>query len=590
MCAECHSTNLKKNYNLETDTYQTTWSDMDVGCEACHGPGSLHVIWAELPAMGRPPSANYELVVRSAGMNSRQQVELCAPCHSRRMSLGDNSHDIKILLDYAVPQLLSEGMYFADGQILEEVYVYGSFIQSKMHDRDVRCSDCHDVHSIKRIKEGNDLCLQCHRGDIYDTYEHHFHKKKGEKGEPIRSAQGKVLFEVGTGAECVECHMPGRNYMGIDYRPDHSFRVPRPDLSITIGAPNACNRCHIDKEDKWSVEYMTKWYGTKYKPHYGTALHDGRKGLPKARQDLIRLSDDRLFPVIVRATALFLLGSYSGEEIAKAYERALSDEEPLMRQTAVRNLHALPSKKRIRLIVPLLYDPAKAVRIEAANKLTVLPRGQLTRKLEKRYQAVLNEYRQAMEYTADFAASQHNLGNLYSNLGQSDKAVKAYQAAIRIDDQFYPAKVNLAMVYNRMGKNREAEGLLREVVQAQPRLHEVQYSLGLLLAERKKYEEASLYLSMAARGLPNRARVHFNLGLLLDYLQKDLEAEAALLRALDLNPGNLDFLNALAQFYMKRGKYQQAKPIAEQMITRYPSNPLGHNLLSIINREREAQR
>jgi tetratricopeptide (TPR) repeat protein len=585
MCAECHSTNLRKNYNLETATYQTTWSDMDVGCEACHGPGSLHVKWAELPVMGRPPSPNYELVVRTAGMNSWQQVELCAPCHSRRMSLGDNTHDIKILLDYAVPQLLSEGMYFADGQILEEVYVYGSFIQSKMHDRDVRCSDCHDVHSIKRIKEGNDLCLQCHRGDIYDTHQHHFHKKKGEKGEPIRSAQGKVLFDVGTGAVCVECHMPGRNYMGIDYRPDHSFRVPRPDLSITIGTPNACNRCHMDKEDKWSVEYMTKWYGTKYKPHYGTALHAGRKGLPKARQDLIRLSGDRLYPVIVRATALFLLGSYSGEEVAKVYERALSDEEPLMRQTAVRNLHALPPKKRIGLIVPLLYDPAKAVRIEAANKLAVLPRGQLTGKLEKRYQAVLNEYRQAMEYTADFAASQHNLGNLYSNLGQLDEALKAYQAAIRIDDHFYPAKVNLAMVYNQVGKNREAEGLLREVVQAQPRLHEVQYSLGLLLAERKNYEEASLYLSMAARGLPNRARVHYNLGLLLDYLQKDLEAEAALLRALDLDSGNLDFLNALAQFYMKRDKYQKAKPIAEQMIARHPSNRLGHNLLSIINRE-----
>jgi tetratricopeptide (TPR) repeat protein len=505
------------------------------------------------------------------------------------MSFGDNTHDIEILLDYGVPQLLSEGMYFADGQILEEVYVYGSFIQSKMHDRDVRCADCHDVHSVKRIKEGNDLCLQCHRGDIYDTRDHHFHKKKGEKGEPIKSADGKILFDVGTGAECVECHMPGRYYMGIDYRPDHSFRVPRPDLSIKTGAPNACNRCHIDKENKWSVEYMTKWYGTKYKPHYGTTLDAGRKGLPEAQKDLIRLSDDRLFPVIVRATALFLLGSYSGEEIAKAYERALSDEEPLMRQTAIRNLHALPPQKRIRLIVPLLYDPVKAVRIEAANKLTLLSPGQLSGKQAKRYEVVLTEYRQAMEYTADFPASQHNLGNMYTNLGQLEKAVKAYKAAIRIDDQFYPAKVNLAMVYNRMGKNSEAEQLLREVVQAQPRLHEVQYSLGLLLAERKNYEEASLYLSMAARGLPNRARVHYNLGLLLDFLHKDLEAQTALLRALELEPDNLDFLNALAQFYVKRGRYQEAKSIAEQMIAEHPSSPLGRNLLGFINREMQGK-
>lgn len=585
MCAECHSTNLKKNYNMETDTYQTTWSDIDVGCEACHGPGSLHVRWAELPAMGRPHSANYELVVRTAGMNSRQQVELCAPCHSRRMSLGDNTHDIKLLLDYAVPELLSEGMYFADGQILEEDYVYGSFIQSKMHDLNVRCSDCHDVHSIKRIKEGNDLCLQCHRGDIYDTRDHHFHKKKGEKGEPIRSADGKILFDVGTGAQCEQCHIPGRYYMGVDYRPDHSFRIPRPDLSITIGTPNACNRCHTDKDNKWSVDHVRKWYGTKYKPHYGSILYAGRKGLPEARKDLIRLADNRLFPVIVRATALFLLGSYAGEETAKAYERALSDEEPLMRETAVRNLHALPPETRVRLVVSLLYDPVKSVRIEAANKLTLLPSGELTGNQAKKYEEVLNEYRKAMEYTADFAASRHNLGNMYTNLGKLEKAVKAYRAAIRIDDQFYPAKVNLAMVYNRMGKNSEAEALLREVVKAQPQLHEVQYSLGLLLAERKKYEEASLYLSMAARGLPKRARVHYNLGLLLDFLHKDLGAQAALLKALELEPDNLDFLNALAQFYLKRGKYQEARAIAKQMITKHPSNRLGYNLLSFIDRE-----
>jgi tetratricopeptide (TPR) repeat protein len=256
-----------------------------------------------------------------------------------------------------------------------------------------------------------------------------------------------------------------------------------------------------------------------------------------------------------------------------------------MRETAVRNLHALPPKKRVRLVVSLLYDPVKSVRIEAANKLTLLPSGELTGKQAKRYEDVLNEYHQAMEYTADFAASQHNLGNMYANLGVLEKAVKAYQEAIRIDDQFYPAKVNLAMVYNRMAKNREAEGLLREVVQAQPQLHEVQYSLGLLLAERKKYEEASLYLSMAARGLPKRARVHYNLGLLLDFLHKDLEAQAALLRALELDPDNLDFLNALAQFYLKRGKYQEAKSIAKQMIAKHPSNRLGHNLLAFINRE-----
>jgi len=582
MCAECHSTNLKKNYDPKTDTYETTWSEIDVSCEACHGPGSLHVKWAEAPEMVRTATDNYELVVKTSGMTSQQQVELCAPCHSRRMSLGDNAHDIKNLLNYGVPQLLSPGMYFSDGQIIEEVYVYASFVQSKMYDRDVRCNDCHDVHSVKRIKQGNQLCLQCHRADIYDTKTHHFHKKKGEKGEPIRSRDGKILFDVGTGAQCEQCHIPGRYYMGIDYRPDHSFRVPRPDLSETLGVPNACNRCHINQSNRWAAEYITKWYGSKYKPHYGTVIDAGRRALPEAQKDLIRLVDDRLFPPIVRATALSLLASYSGEEMESAYERALSDEEPLMRQTAINRLDALPLQKRIQLMVPLLYDPVKAVRIEAARSLTGLPPEKLSAEQKKKFQAVLDEYRQAMEYTADFAPSRHNLSNMYTSLGRIQKAEENYQAAIRIDNEFYPAKVNLAMLYNQLGKNNKAERLLREVVQAHPQMDEVTYSLGLLLAEREKYEEASFYLSTAARGLPGHSRIHYNLGLILDYLKRDMEAEAALTRALKLEPKNMNYLKALAEYYLKRKRYEDARRIAEQMIAKYPSNGTGHRMLDFI--------
>ncbi len=247
MCAECHSTDLKKNFDIKSNTYQTTWSDIDVGCEACHGPGSEHVEWAELPDMARPQVENYHLVVKTSGLRSREIVELCAPCHSRRAILGDYTHAEPDLLDSLLPTLLTPEHYFPDGQILDEVYVYGSFTQSKMYHRDVSCNDCHDVHRVSLIRQGNDLCLQCHRADEYDTKEHHFHKKKGEQGEPIKTADGRLLFDIGTGAECVQCHMPGRIYMGIDYRPDHSFRIPRPDLGVKIGTPNACNRCHIDK-------------------------------------------------------------------------------------------------------------------------------------------------------------------------------------------------------------------------------------------------------------------------------------------------------------------------------------------------------
>ncbi|MGD8257622.1 MAG: multiheme c-type cytochrome [Desulfobacterales bacterium] len=590
MCSECHSTNLKKNYNMDSDTFQTTWSEINVSCEACHGPGSLHVRWAEVPEMARSRTEkNFGLVVQTRSISSRAQVELCAPCHSRRRSLGEYRHDQANLLDILVPQLLRQDMYFPDGQILEEVYVYGSFIQSKMFDRDVRCSDCHDVHSITLIKEGNNLCLQCHRADIYDTKDHHFHKKEGEKGEPLKSPDGKIISAVGEGAQCVKCHMPGRNYMVIDYRPDHSLRVPRPDLSQSLDTPNACNQCHTDKTNRWSVEHVTKWYGLKRKPHYGSVLEAGRRRSPNAQADLIKIAGDALYPVIVRATAVSLLGAYPGTDSLQALEIALADEDPLIRLTAILSLPPIEPKRFIKLISPALYDPVKAVRIEAANSLTRIPTTELTADIAKLYQGVLSEYRKTLRYSADFAYARYNLGNMYLNLKQLPEAEKNYNAAIQIDRDFYPAKVNLAMLYNQMGQNSKAERLLRQVVTSNPELYEVNYSLGLLLAETKQYVEATRYLEQAARGIPNRARVHYNLGLLLDYLRRDADAERALSRALEIEPHNVDYLVAVAEYYLKRKELHKAKPIAEQLIESHSSNTIGYELLDLINKQLRAR-
>jgi predicted CXXCH cytochrome family protein len=585
MCAECHSTNLKKNYDIKSDIYKTTWSDIDVGCEACHGPGSLHVKWAELPDMARPQTKNYDLVVKTSGLRSRDLVELCAPCHSRRAILGDYTHAEPDLLDSVLPTLLTPERYFPDGQIMDEVYVYGSFTQSKMYHRDVRCTDCHDVHSAKLIKKGNDLCLQCHRADEYDTREHHFHKKKGEQGEPIQSADGKLLFDVGSGAACVQCHMPGRTYMGVDYRPDHSFRTPRPDLTIDIGTPNGCNRCHTDRTPQWSEEYITKWYGPTRKHHYGTIIQAGYKGLPETRMDLTRLTLDPLYPVIVRATALSLLNAFPGEATTKTYELALMDDEALIRRTAVESLNVPDTKQQANLISPLLYDPVKAVRTQAASKLAGAPSRHLDAKQKKVYESALNEFVASMEYSGDFAFGRYNLGNLYVALKKPEEAIQNYKAAIKIDDLFYPAKVNLAMLYNRLGDNENAESLLSDVVKANPELFDIAYSLGLLLAEKKQYDKAVLYLEKAAEGMPYRARIHYNLGLLLQQLQRYKEAETALTRALEIEPNTIDYLHAMADHYLRTRQLEKAKYIAEQMVEHHPTNPLGIRFLEFVRRE-----
>ncbi len=589
MCAECHSTNLKKNYDPDTDTYQTTWSDINVGCEACHGAGSRHLTWAEMPGMARPRTENYELVVKTSNINSRELVELCAPCHSRRAALGDYQHGDPDLLDSLLPSLLTSELYFADGQIKDEVYVYGSFTQSKMYHRDVRCNDCHDAHSAKRLKEGNELCLQCHRGDTYDTKAHHFHKKPDETGKPIRTAAGQILFDVGTGADCVGCHMPGRTYMGNDYRPDHAFRIPRPDLSAALGTPDACLRCHYNKTTKWSDGTITKWYGPARRPHYGSVIQAGRNRQPGAGKGLIRLAGDPLYPVIVRATALSLLSAVPGEDTARAMKSALMDDEALIRRTAVEIMSLPDPKENAALIAPLLYDPVKGVRIEAARRLAEFPTRQLNPDQEKVFPTVLKEFEDAMTYSADFSSGRHNLGNLYAATNRIEAAIKSYQAAIKIDGMFYPAKVNLAMIYNQRGENNKAEKLLREAVDAYPEMGEIAYSLGLLLVEMKKHEPAALYLHRAAKRLPGRARVYYNLGLLLQSLGRDGEAETALQKAHDIDKDHIDYLFALADFYLKRNRLKEARPLAEKMAAKYPEQAVGQRLLRWIDEKEQTE-
>jgi Tfp pilus assembly protein PilF len=375
--------------------------------------------------------------------------------------------------------------------------------------------------------------------------------------------------------------------MGIDYRPDHSFRGPRPDLSESIGVPNACNRCHFDKNNQWSMDYIKKWYGERQRPHYGTIFHAGRNNQVEALDELIELAGDRLYPPIVRATAHQLLSSYPGEQSTSAFKRALTDEEALVRQTAARYIEERNPRERLRLVGPLLYDPVKAVRIEAAQSLTAVPTDQMPEDLKEKFQLVLEEYRMAMEHSGDFAASRHNLGNMYANLGDFDTSIENYRNAIEIDREFYPAKVNLAMMYNQRGTNNEAEKLLREVVADHPAFHELKYSLALLLAEGKQYQDAEKYLAEAAAGMPDVARVHYNLGLLRQQLGKDQEAEASLRRALEIEPDSMDFLYALAEYYMKRGRLSEAKQIAERMVASHPTDRLGTDILNLIERREE---
>ena len=266
--------------------------------------------------------------------------------------------------------------------------------------------------------------------------------------------------------------------MGVDYRPDHSFRIPDPTLNAAIGSPDACLRCHIDKTSEWSQETVNDWYGSGQTSHYGNIIASGRSGDPEALDELIRLAADPLYPVIVRATALSLLANYPGEASTQAMQIALMDEEARMRRTAVEFIQAADPQRLAKTLANMLYDPVKTVRIEAARRLAGGLSVHLDATQKTLHQNVLQEYETAMKYSGDFSFARYNLANLYTDLGRGEEAIEQFEAAIRIDNQFYPAKVNLAIAYSQQGKNQQAEVLLREVMAEQPDLHEVAYSFG----------------------------------------------------------------------------------------------------------------
>ena len=579
MCAECHSTDLKKGYDAASETFNTTWSDIDVGCEACHGPGSRHVAWAGMAEMARPEIDNAGLVQRSSGIDGPGLVELCAPCHSRRAELGDYDHTGDELLDHMLPSLLVEGLYFADGQDLDEVYTYGAFLQSKMYARGVRCSDCHDSHSLELHRDGNELCLQCHQREVYDTAGHHFHKKVVD-GRPS------------DGARCVKCHMVERPYMVIDWRADHSLRLPRPDLSAELGTPNACTQggCHDDRPLAWSVEAYGRWYGQARRPHYGTTFAAARAGDPGAEAELIRLAENTLQPAIVRATALSLLERYPGVAADATLRAALLSEEPLIRRTAAAAVVIPDAAARAAALAPLLSDESRAVRLAAVSQVAGLSRDLLRPYQQEALDRAVAEYRRVMAYSLDFASSGLNLGNLEAALGNPAEAERSYRLALAIDDLFFPAKVNLAVLLSRQGRNDEAARLLREVLKAYPDNVDAAYSLGLLLVEMGQPGEAIGWLQKAAAAEPRVARGRYILGLLLQQLGRLDEAEAELRAAVALEPNSLEMLYALADHLLRRGRAADARQLAEQMIAAHPGERVGHDLKAAAERSLGGQR
>ena len=581
MCGDCHSTNLRKNYDLAANRYDTRWSEIDVACEACHGPGVDHAAWAWAKQEGKevPKTGNGLTVPLGAGggaswvmqpetgiakraqpIASRLEIETCAPCHSRRRVLSERIETGAPLMTGHRPALLEDGLYHADGQIDDEVFEYGSFLQSAMYHAGVTCGDCHDPHSLKLRAEGNALCGQCHQAEKFDVAAHHHH--------PAGS----------TGASCVACHMPMKTYMRIDDRRDHSFRVPRPDLSTAIGVPNTCNACHTENSAAWAANAIRDWQpAASAKPHFAEALHAGRTVAANAEQLLVELASAVNQPGIARATALSLLRQYPSPRSLPAVAAAVSDGDPLVRMGAAEAAESLPPEIRATALARLLDDPILAVRLRAAVSLSSASRT-LTENQRIRLDGVLGEYRRAELANADWPDAHLDLGLVALRLGRADEAEAAYRKAIAIGPYFIPAYVNLADLYRALGQDDRGEVLLRQALTIDSANPDVRHALGLLLVRLDRKDAAIEELRRAAEHATQPAH-RFTYGIALHGTGAGHGAVDVLRANHRAFPSHRDTLMALATILREQGDRAAALEYAKKLADAAPHDPTARELL-----------
>ncbi len=581
MCAECHSTNLRKNYDLKSDTFKTTWSEINVSCEACHGPGSEHIKWAEhkngdaFPNLGLLVSFDERKgvswtidretgnAVRSRAPSNDREIAICARCHSRRSAISDDYAYGKSLLDTHIPALLDEGVYYPDGQIEAEDYEWGSFVQSKMYHKGVTCSNCHNPHSLELRKPGNAVCAQCHEPSKYDSASHHHH-------------------ETGSaGSGCAGCHMAVTTYMIIDDRHDHSMRVPRPDLTFKIGTPNACNKCHTDRTSEWAASEVKSWgvENNNVFQNYGVRLYEARKGTPGAEGLLVELADDDRAPSIARATALNELSGYLSPSSIGAVRKGLGSDDPLIRGAALDALQLAPPDIKTKLAIGLLNDPVLAVRVKAVTVLASSPRENMTTEQRKALDDAVNEYVKVQMTNADRPEAHVNIGLIYAELGQFTEAESSYETAIKLAPSFVPAYVNLADLYRMEGKDGEAESILRKALEISPENADVYHSLGLALVRQNRIPEAMNALEESVKLSPDNTRYSYVYAVALNDTGKKSESILVLEEAHKRRPADREVLYALINFNRENGDLPSAVKYAEKLLQLSQRSPDALRLL-----------
>jgi predicted CXXCH cytochrome family protein len=583
MCAECHSTGVRKNYDAATDRFATTWSEISVGCETCHGTGSDHVSWARNQAswwpFGKREDRSKGLAVRFDERANvtwtpnpqngkpqrsippallRTEVETCGFCHARGGAFSENWVPGRWLSNTHRVSPFERRLFFADGQIrdVEEPYNYQPFKQSSMFAKGVTCSDCHEPHSAALRAPGNGVCVQCHAADKFETAAHRHHD------------------DVKPALACTSCHMQARDYMVVDSRHDHSFRVPRPDLSVKLGTPNACNSCHRDQSPQWAAAAVERWHGPNRKgsQNFAEAFYAAWTEQPDAEKLLAAVVSDGNTPAYVRAGALAELNAYISPANFELARKSLSDPDPMVRLGALDMVEGIQPESLWPLVSPLLSDSVRGLRIRAASLLAPVPTPRQPQADRERFDRAADEFVAAQRFNSDRPEARTALGSFHAHRGQIAEAETEFSAALRLSPQFAPAAINLADLYRQRGRDGESIKILQDTIVAAPRDAGLHHALGLALVRLKRNDEALAELNKASELDPERTRYAYVYAVALHSGGRTQDAMTVLKGNLARHPNDRDTLLALISFSRDSGDAKSALDYAQLLSQISPSD------------------
>ena len=529
-CAFCHMTNLKKNYSAETDTYNTTWSAMGISCAQCHGDMRAHI-------------ENPKLKTQSPTKDLQQVMDNCASCHSRREELtgefkaGENFND-----HYRLSLADTPGVYFPDGQQLDEDFVVSSFMFSRMGHKGISCQDCHNSHTgkLKITLENNQLCMSCHTSP-------------GSRGAiPIDPKTHTHHDWNSAGSSCVDCHMPKRTYMQRDPRRDHLFVIPDPLLTKELGVPNACNQCHGDKTTEWAIEWSDKWYGKKMDRLSRTrarVVARAQAGDATVLKELLALAQSEEID-LWRATLAALLKPWVVvPEINDFFQKSLKDKSSRVRSVAVEALSQLPEMQT--QLAALRNDSSRLVRIDATHATAVSAQDDSA------------EYAELMQYLDNVSDQPTGLlkrVQLYLKQGRNTEAESVMNKVILWD----PSAVSYSMLGELLHLNSKNQDALKAYLVAaklDPKNADYSFAISLLNAEASQISEAIRWLEKTVALDPGFGRAWYNLGLAYAQQEHLTKAVTALIEA-EKHLTSADIPYALATIYLRLGDTKNAQSSA----------------------------